>query len=881
MDPNEFFASLPRGKEDKPSLFTFGDIVYDHHDIDGLYAMLDKDFSGCVMLMFSKPMNNQIQGTAAVNGRSVKNCFLKFMPIMNHLWVLGVRVRGLVREYGKEYNLHVEGFVDEDGNEMKPQDFMIKSPERTEAREKDVLHEAIALQAAEEGIVLLENQNQVLPIKEGVVLNLFGKAIHEFRTGAVGAGKINPRYVVDFLEALEEERIYQINQELVDFYGCDEDLVPGGAVLQRAKALSDTAVVMITRGSGENQDNSSQKGDYYLSDQEEQILEVVSGTFSHIIVVLNTAYPIDVNFVQKYQVEGVILLGLAGMFAGKALLNVISGRVNPSGKLPDTWARDYFDIPSSQNFYNCADKPQLTAESSKYVDTVYEEDIYVGYRYFTTFGKKAAYPFGYGLSYTGFRIKAKRIQYEAQSGLHVLAEIMNTGKTAGKEVVQIYVGQPDGEIEKPERVLVEFGKTKELQPGETEIMAFTVKPESMTSYSEAKAAYLLEAGVYQVYVGADCQAKKAGEFQIQKEIIVKQVRNRMKPAGDIVCLSRKDPEGTWPKGEKSGVKEGVNDFEPKIKRAFFQANFNGAMPAARLTYADVRENPELAEDFVAQMSPEELARISVCGAAGWGMEGVGEAGRIFKVDGYGLPDFPVCDGNSGVNLNIKNIGMPSGVTICASFNRELSEEVGRVIGEEAKALDIPMILAPALNIHRNPLNGRQPEYFSEDPYLAGVMAGSYAKGLEESGVASCMKHLLANNCESSRKRNMSILTERAIREIYFRVFEIAMGIHMPAAVMTAYNACNGVPTAADEELLQGLLREENGFDGFVMTDWGTYDTVDVAQMIQAGNCWITPGSLDDTYTAPIMEGLEAGTIALSRLKENVTWIIRTLARFVS
>ena len=244
-----------------------------------------------------------------------------------------------------------------------------------------------------------------------------------------------------------------------------------------------------------------------------------------------------------------------------------------------------------------------------------------------------------------------------------------------------------------------------------------------------------------------------------------------------------------------------------------------------------------------------------------------------------MPDFPVSDGNSGVNLRVPNIGMPSGVTLCATFNKELMEQVGRVIGEEAKALGMPLILAPGMNLHRNPLNGRQPEYFSEDPYLAGMMGGHYCKGMESAGVGSCIKHLIGNNCESTRKRNQSIIGERALRELYLKPFEIAMGEHMPASVMTAYNAVNGCPTAADEELIQGFLREENGFDGFVMTDWGTYDTAGVAEMVQAGNCWITPGSLDDTYTGQIVEGVKEGRITLERLEENAAWIIRTMIRF--
>ena len=882
MDPREFFEKLPRGKADKPLLFSWGEIIYDRHDIDGLYTMLDKDFSGCILLNFAKPMDASVTGTVTLDGKPVKHCYLKFMPIMNNMWVLAVRVRGLIADDDREYALHVEGYADMDGNTMNPQDFIIKSAPRVYPEAKDAAHEAVALKAAEEGIVLLENKNRVLPLKSGTVLNVFGKAMHQFRVGAVGAGKINPRYIVDFLQAARESCDYSLNEELVEFYGCDEDLTPDDGCLLRARALSDTAIVMVTRGSGENQDNTSAKGDYYLTNAEDCLIRTVSEKFAHVIVILDVAYPMDVTFVERYAIEGVILLGLAGMLAGTALLNILSGKVNPSGKLPDTWARDYFDIPASRNFYDSVDKPRLTAESGAYIDTVYEEDIYVGYRYFNTFGKEVAYPFGHGLSYTEFDVCTKPPVFDENRGLSLSVTVKNTGGRPGKEVVQIYVGQPGGSgaCENPERILVAFDKTKLLAPGEAQTFEFVIPPKYITCFDEAKSAYIMASGDYKVFAGTNCYAPQCGSFHLNEALIVKPVENLMAPETSIERLSQYAPEETWPKGLHSGVKEGVCGFEPRGARRTYAPKFSGRRPESELTYADVKAHPELAEDFVEQMSVAELARISVCGSAGWGMEGIGVAGHIVQLPGYDLPPFPVSDGNSGVNLTVKNIGMPSGATLCASFNKELAAAVGRTIGEEARALGMPMILAPALNIHRNPLNGRQPEYFSEDPCLAGIMAGSYAMGMESAGVASCMKHLLANNCESSRKRNMSILSQRAIREIYFRAFEIAMDVHMPAAFMTAYNACNGVPTAADEELLQGLLREECGFDGFIMTDWGTYDTADVAEMVQAGNCWITPGSMDDTYTGQILRGLDTGVISEARLRENVTWIIKTMIRFV-
>ena len=878
MGTEDFFAQLPRGKEDKPLLFGMGPLVYDFHDIDGLYFMLDRRLSGCLILMWAKPMNPEIKGKITLNGKKIKRYVLTSLAQMGHMWILGVPLRGHVTEYGKEYALRVEGFTDTDGNTMNPQDFTVSGISRVLPEKKYAEHESIALQAATEGIVLLENRGNLLPLREGTVINLFGKGIHQFRNGAVGAGKITPRYSVDLKEAIRESSYFSLNEELVEFYSCDEDLIPPQSLINAAKEQSDTAVMLITRAAGENMDCSSAKGEYYLSEEEGALMGKLSEEFSHLIVILNVGYPIDVSFVKRYGVDALLYSGFGGMLGGWAVADILSGKENPSGKLPDTWAKDYFDIPSSRNFYDCVDKPRLDAECNEYVDTCYEEGIYVGYRYFTTFHKEAAYSFGYGLSYTNFVVETEKIDYNGKE-LSLTVHVKNMGKRDGKEVIQIYVGKPDGLLEKPERELAAFEKTRLLQPGEEQSFEIKISKKHLTSYSEEKAAWLMEAGTYRVYVGDSVNAPLCGSFFLPEDDIIKQVSNLMQPVGAICELSKYSAEKTWPSGKKSGICAGKDSFMPYAQRKSYPAFFDAHRSEGNITFEDVRNDLAKAAEFTAQLTIEELARLSVCASAGWGMEGIGEAGRVFRLEGRDIPDFPVSDGNSGVNLRIPNIGMPSGVTICAGFNKELCEAVGRVIGEEAKELSMPMILAPALNIHRNPLNGRQPEYFSEDPYLTGVMSGYYGRGLEEAGVASCIKHLAANNCETSRKRNQSIVTERALREIYLKAFELSMEEHMPAAVMTAYNAINGVPTAADPELLLGFLREENEFDGFVMTDWTSYDTADVAAMVEAGNCWLTPGSVDDTYTVKIVEGVKNGSVQLARLQENVSSLIRTIARF--
>lgn len=878
MAIEDFFSSLPRGKSDKPLLFGMGPLVYDFHDIDGLYFMLDRKLSGCLILMWAKPMDPAFTGTVTLDGVAIQGSVLQPMAMMGGMWILGVPLRGRVTEYGRAYALHVEGYRDTDGNEMNPQDFTVKGIDRVLPQPKYAAHEKVALEAAREGIVLLKNERGTLPVSAGTTFNLFGRGVHEFRTGAVGAGKINPRYTVNFLEAVEARDGYALNQALIDLYRCDEDVLPDDGTLERARRVSDIAFMFITRAAGENMDQSTAKGEYYLSDAEDALLKKLTATFSRTVVILNVGYPIDVSWADKYGVDTLVYLGFSGMLAGEALLDVLTGAFNPCGKLPDTWAMDYFDIPASRNFYDCVDKPRLDAEAPEYVDTVYEEDIYVGYRYFDTFRVKPAYPFGFGLSYTEFMLEATDIRWDGNA-LLLNVFVKNMGRSAGKEVVQVYVGKPDTALEKPEKELAFFHKTGLLQPGEVEAVSVSIPRKRLAVYSEETAAYLLEAGVYRVYVGNNVEAPDYGSFTIGRTESIKQVKNRMKPSLPFTRLSKRDPKGTFPKGKRSGLVPGKNTFLPYAQRGVYPSRWAAEKPDRKLSFADVRADISKADAFVAQLSVEALARLSVCASAGWGMEGIGEAGSLFQVEGYDLPKFPVSDGNSGVNLNMRNIGMPSGATLCASWNPALIEDVGRVIGEEARSFDVPMILAPALNIHRNPLNGRQPEYFSEDPYLAGAMAGTYTRGLESAGVAASMKHFIGNNCETSRKRNQSVISERAIREIYLRAFEYAMEIHAPASIMTAYNAVNGVPTAADADLLIGILREELGFEGYVMTDWTTYDTVDVAAMVQAGNSWITPGSLDDTYTKPIVDGVQSGAVELARLRENVARMIRTMARF--
>ena len=802
---------------------------YNVDDVDGKMYMLEHRFSGCLVVRFTKEMNENIYGQVTYQNEALPQGLIKKIDAAGGMQMFGIPVRHICTEYDKDYEFKVEGFADVDGNYMEPQLITVHTTARPDIDIAYAEHDAVALEAAREGIVLLKNENQTLPISPTSSLSVYG--MNQFRLGAVGAGKINPRYYLDFKRAVNECSQFTISED------------------------SDTGIFIISRASGENYDNNALSGEYYLTAEEENALKEMKEQCQNVVAVINSGYPMDLRWLEKYEVPAAVWCGYPGMCGGRALVEILDGRVCPSGKLPDTWSLDYYDIPSSRNFYLPKEGEEaLSADAPVYVDTFYEEDIYVGYRYFETFQKAVAYPFGHGLSYTKFVVSEASVETDENEngmtkGWTVRVQVSNAGNTGGKEVVQIYASIPEKELEQPEKRLIGFAKTRHLEPGESGQLEITIPIMNLASFHTGKASWLLEEGCYRFYVGTDIHhVKESYRWELKEELFVKRSENLMKLPVEMELLSKKNSD--LPTGQRSGLKENNNDLAVKSERKKYPA--------------DIRE-VSLAKDY----SVEELARLSICASHGWGVHETGEAGRIYRLEGRDLPRYAVADGNNGVNVNKPNIGMPCSNTVCATWNTELAYEVGRVIGEEAKENEIQMILAPAMNIHRNPLNGRHPEYFSEDPLLGGTMAGYQCKGLEETGVDGCMKHVIANNCETSRKRNHSFISERALREIYLKVFEVAMGVHKPASIMTSYNACNGSYTAEDEELIQGIFVEEFGLEGFVMTDWNSYDTINIPAAIQAGNCWMTPGSADDTYVKPVIEGVRTGKISEQRLRSNV------------
>lgn len=819
----DFQASDPQNE--RPEIEGDGAFPYDIDDVDGNMYMLDHQFSGCLVVRFSKQMDESVYGRVTYDGRALPKGVMKAIAVAGDIQMLGIPVRDILKEYDRDYTIEVSGFCDLYGNEMLPQTVEIHTMPKKMPDPKYKGHDEIALQAAEEGIVLLKNSGEILPLEPQCRIDLWRSG--QFRIGAVGAGRINPRYSIALDRAVEEYSSFVVTES------------------------AEIVLFVVSRPSGENYDNNAAKGEFYLSDEETEALEDFRRQGKKVVALINSGYPMDLRWTREELVKAVLWCGFPGMLGGKAVVEILDGRVNPSGKLPDTWSLDYKDIPASANFYQPdTAEGALGAGSRLYVDTWYEEDLYVGYRYFETFSQEVMYPFGFGLSYTEFEF----LPLLEEKG-KVSVRVTNTGRQAGKEVVQIYVQLPDGKLEQPSKLLAGFGKTKLLQPGESQTLMFSVTQDELKSYDEETASWIMEAGDYRFYAGNSIKNLRAfGKIHLSDTQVIRQTENLMRLPEQMETLSKKNRN--FPTGRKSGIRAGADRLKVTSDRKHY--------PAASSEPASL----------VSQMTVEELARLSVCASHGWGMHEKGEAGRIYRLDKYDIPPYTVADGNNGVNIHKPNIGMPCSNTVCATWNPEIAYEAGRIIAEEAKENGIQMILAPAMNIHRNPLNGRHPEYFSEDPYLAGIMAGNQSKGLEEHGVSSCFKHAVANNSEASRKRNHSFVTERALREIYLRVFEVAMSVHQPDSMMTGYNAVNGCYAAEDEELIQGIFRREFGFKGFVMTDWESYETIHIPSAIQAGNCWITPGSQDRTYVEPIVEGVKNGIIDEARLRENVNYILQ-------
>lgn len=875
----------------KKNLFVYyaGEHEYDPNNAYG-HFMLNKKFLGKYAFAFCQlPENNydkiemdeKAGGRVYFNGKPVPYELEKSDMDWNGYWILTVNMRDKNLKPGETYTIRVEGFRTADGVEMDPAEAILHctAPANDAYDPKYEKHDSAALDVAREGIVLLKNDGGVLPLKNRKI-NVFGSIYSVFYNQSGGAGSIFPRFSYDFVEGLCKFGGFEFNPEVEKLYRENPDAVPTEELLQRAETFSDTAIVTISRGTSENIDNESVPGEYYLKECEKEMLFAVCAKFRKTIVILNTGYQVDVRDIIGSGACGVIWLGLGGMYAGRAISEVLTGEVNPSGRLPDTWGLDYGDFPSSKNFIETRELVSKGNIHRTCVTNVYEEGIYIGYRYFDTFGVPVAYPFGYGLSYTAFSARLVNADYNGEK-LTLSAEVENIGGVSGKNVVQVYISEPDGKLEKCAHRLVDFGKTRELMPGEKQTLEFSVDNNFMSSYDAGTSSYILESGEYSVYLGENINSlEKVYAFTVENTVTVKKCHHYCLPKEKFTTLSKYDPEGTYPTGKLSHYETDKDsfDFAKNSRDTHFEDREIPQYNGDTIFYTDLEKNPSLIDKFIGQMSVPELARLNVCAQA-WSMETNGVAGAVYRLDKYKMKSFLTADGNSGLRLSKRTVGFPSSNMVCASFNRETAYTVGRVIAEESVEEKVHFSLAPGMNLHRNPLCGRNAEYFSEDPLLSGIMAGYHAKGLQDNGVGAVIKHVIGNNAELCRFRSNSIIDERTMRELYVKNFEIAMSVVMPDGIMTAYNATNDCYTGMDEELIMGIFRNELGFDGYVMTDWTSYNTCDPVEAVRAGNCWLTPGSEDNTYTKPIEDAVADGRIPLARLQNNVKHIVKVMLKY--
>ncbi len=714
--------------------------------------------------------------------------------------------------------------------------------------------EELSRVSATEGIVLLKNEKNTLPLKKGDRVSVFGRIQREYyKSGTGSGGLVNVKYVTNIVDSLIESDV-EINKELLGIYEewkkdhpfdkgigwggepwCQEEMEIDLDTVEKAREFGEKAIVVIGRTAGEDRDNSATEGSYMLSPKEEDLIKKVSSVFEKTIVLLNVGAIIDMKWVEKYDIASVLYLWQGGMCGGLACADVLTGKVNPSGKLADTIAYDIADYSSSANFGGKE-------------NNVYKEDIYVGYRYFETFNKDAVlYPFGFGLSYTNFEISATACTENGK--IKVSATVKNTGDVDGKEVVQIYFGAPNGRLGKSAKELIAYEKTKLLAQGEEETLALEFDVDKMCAYDDGgitgnKSCYVLEAGQYVIYAGNSVRdAEPIYIYEKKQTRVVEKCNEALAPTLEFERMTR-DENGSI---TYKAVPTRTYDIKDRIN-----ASLPSEIPYTGnkgIKLKDVKNGKATMNDFIAQLTDEELC----CLVRGEGMNspkvtpGTGSCfgGLTQELISYGVPIVCTTDGPSGIRMDsgLLATSMPNGTCLACTFNKDLIADLYALEGVEMTAYEIDVILGPGINIHRSPLNGRNFEYFSEDPYLTGTMACAISKGLARVGVYPTIKHFMANSQEWYRHTNDSVMSERALREIYARPFEIAVKDGGVKSIMTAYNAINGYHAASNYDLTKTILRDEWKYDGFVMTDWwahitsldGTTSTSDFASMVKAQN----------------------------------------------
>lgn len=805
----------------------------------------------------------------------------------------------------------------------------------TEITEAERRHTAVARMAAGEAIVLLEN-NGVLPLNAAEPIAMYGEGVGATVKGGSGSGEVNERHSVTILEGMENAGFTIANENFAKDYAAyttrhkkefTDRMIKKAGLLNFGVTMAnmsepnknppfplltdadmakdiDTCVFVVSRISGESYDRKLEKGDYYLSDAEAANIRMCAKYHRNVILIINAGGVVDCSAVNDISVAAKLFIGMLGTAGGDAVADVLSGKVTPSGKLSDTWAVKYEDIPNGME-YSYINGNQDYDE--------YKEGIYVGYRYFDSFGVKPLYPFGYGLSYTTFAIACENVMLD-RSLVNIRAKVTNTGNYAGKEVLQLYVSCPSGKLAKEYQTLAAFEKTQLLKAGECAPVELSFDIKSIASYDEATASYILEKGDYVLRLGNSSRnTVVVGCITVGEDVVVSRHEHVCVPAQPIQEIDAPVIAHTIP-ADTPYLQLDADAIQTKIY------TYEEVTPYSDPTVDKIIDSLKLSElvDFCSGNGTMDMLISSkhyftMPGATGY---------TTNKYFARGIPDICFCDGPAGfraaqvsVAVKGKNIvrnvtspletlsylpklvkmfgfgtekdgtllyqyatAFPVGISLAQTWNKQLAEEVGMAAGEEVHEYGVSYWLAPGLNIHRNPLCGRNYEYFSEDPYLSGQMAAAMTRGVQKNPETSVsLKHFCCNNQETNRGNTSANINERALREIYLKSFEIAVREGKATGLMTSYNRVNGEFTATRHDLLTKILRNEWGFDGVIMTDWDSKKPdCEADKSMYAGMNILMAG--DAAQKKEIMAGLKAGRITPKDIRRNASRVLRTIVR---
>ena len=726
-------------------------------------------------------------------------------------------------------------------------------------------HQEEVRRLAGECMVLLENDG-ILPLQsDAKKLALFGTGARHTIKGGTGSGDVNVRENISIAQGLENAGFEFVTEGWLDQYDrlyADAQEAEQPEITEVDVKEADAAIYVISRNSGEGKDRRAEKGDYYLSDRELQNIRFMTEHYKNCIVLLNVGGVIDLTALKAIEgIQAIMLVGQTGNMGGYAVADVLTAKTIPSGKLTDTWAKSYEDYPSSATFSH---------RDGNLDDEYYSDGIYVGYRYFDTFGVMPLYCFGYGKSYTEFEMKTINVTADEKQ-VQVEVEVTNIGdKYPGKEVVQVYYSAPDGIMEKPTQELAGFAKTKLLAPGEKDVVTITFATTDMASFDAYDAAWIMEEGEYTIRVGNSSRNTEAvAVIDLDEQVTTLQLKRLMRDTIAVRELHHMIPifdiefDFGVPAIPFRIMLQAENFKKELVEYEVMRRTLMDKRKDEVLTLEDVKAGNATLDELTAQLTVEEMAELCV------GTE---------RRNG---------DGPAGLRLETPCTAIPIATTLAQSWDMNLIHRMGELVGEEMKQLHVDLWLAPGMNIHRNPLCGRNFECYSEDPVLTGLCAAAETKGVQShEGRGATIKHFAGNNQEDNRMLTNVHISERALREIYLKGFEIAVKTAQPYAIMTSYNLINGVHSANNYDMLQNIARDEWGFEGLVMTDWytsqdttemgmvspsGKYSHSSSVQCIKAGNDLQMPGcqqNVDDIVEA-VNEGKEITKADLQRCAKHI------------